>query len=194
MQDGKTEEEMQDKAIVELFLGRDERAIREASEKYNHYCMHISMNILGNIEDSEECVNDTLLGAWRAIPPHHPENLAAFLGKLTRNAAINKYNARHADKRAAGEYAVSIHELDECIPDIRDVESHVDAAQLEQVIDNFLREQKADNRNIFLLRYYYSCPVSDISRRMNISEGTIKSTLSRMRNRLKNYLKKEGVW
>ena len=94
----KTEEEMQDKAIVELFLERNERAIREASEKYNHYCMHISMNILDNIEDSEECVNDALLGAWKSIPPHHPGKLAAFLGKLTRNAAINKYNARHADE------------------------------------------------------------------------------------------------
>ena len=77
---------------------------------------------------------------------------------------------------------------------MKDVESHVDAAYLEQVIDNFLREQKSDNRNIFLLRYYYSCSVCDISRRTGISEGTIKSTLSRMRNRLKNYLKKEGVW
>lgn len=190
----KTEEEMQDKAIVELFLERNERAIREASEKYNHYCMHISMNILDNIEDSEECVNDALLGAWKSIPPHHPENLAAFLGKLTRNAAINKYNARHADKRAAGEYAVSIHELDECIPDMKDVESHADAVHLEQVIDEFLRGQKPANGNIFLLRYYYSCPVSDISKRMGISEGTIKSTLSRIRRRLKDYLKKEGVW
>ena len=185
---------MQDKAIVELFLERNECGIKEASEKYNNYCMRISMNILNNIEDSEECFNDALLGAWKAIPPHHPENLAAFLGKLTRNAAINRYNARHADKRAAGEYAVSIHELDECIPDVKDVESHVDAAYLEQVIDNFLREQKSDNRNIFLLMYYYSCSVCDISRRTGISEGTIKSTLSRMRNRLKNYLKKEGVW
>lgn len=185
---------MQDKAIVELFLERNERAIREASEKYNHYCMHISMNILDNIEDSEECVNDALLGAWKSIPPHHPENLAAFLGKLTRNAAINKYNVRHADKRAAGEYAVSIHELDECIPDMKDVESHADAVHLEQVIDEFLRGQKPENRNIFLLRYYYSCPVSDISKRMGISEGTIKSTLSRIRRRLKDYLKKEGVW
>ena len=165
---------MQDKAIVELFLERNERAIREASEKYNHYCMHISMNILDNIEDSEECVNDALLGAWKSIPPHHPENLAAFLGKLTRNAAI--------------------HELDECIPDMKDVESHADAVHLEQVIDEFLRGQKPENRNIFLLRYYYSCPVSDISRRMGISEGTIKSTLSRIRRRLKDYLKKEGVW
>ena len=185
---------MQDEAIVKLFLERDERGIREAFEKYKHYCMHISMNILDNVEDSEECVNDALLGAWKAIPPHHPEKLSAFLGKLTRNAAINKYNARHADKRAAGEYAVSIHELDECIPDANDVEGHMEAAQLEQVIDGFLRAQKADNRNIFLLRYYYSCPVSDISRRMGISEGTVKSTLSRMRVRLKDYLKKEGVW
>ena len=97
-------------------------------------------------------------------------------------------------KRAAGEYAVSIHELDECIPDMKDVESHADAVHLEQVIDEFLRGQKPENRNIFLLRYYYSCPVSDISRRMGISEGTIKSTLSRIRRRLKDYLKKEGVW
>ena len=177
----KTEEEMQDKAIVELFLERNERAIREASEKYNHYCMHISMNILDNIEDSEECVNDALLGAWKSIPPHHPENLAAFLGKLTRNAAINKYNARHADKRAAGEYAVSNHHI-------------MLHGNYEQVIDEFLRGQKPENRNIFLLRYYYSCPVSDISKRMGISEGTIKSTLSRIRRRLKDYLKKEGVW
>ena len=185
---------MQDNAIVKLFLERNEHALKEASEKYNHYCMHISMNILNNCEDSEECVNDALLGAWKSIPPHHPENLAAFLGKLTRNAAINKYNARHADKRAAGEYAVSIHELDECIPDVNDVESHVEAAELESVIDEFLRGEKEVSRNIFLLRYYYSCSISDISRRMGISEGTVKSTLSRLRVRLKRHLKKEEVW
>ena len=185
---------MQDSAIVKLFLERDERALKEALEKYNHYCMHISMNILNNCEDSEECVSDALFGAWKSIPPHHPENLAAFLGKLTRNAAINKYNARHADKRAAGEYAVSIHELDECIPGAGNVESRVEAAELESVIDEFLRNEKSDNRNIFLLRYYYSCSVSDISGRMGISEGTVKSTLSRMRVRLKKHLKKEGVW
>ena len=185
---------MQDNAIVKLFMERDERALKEALEKYNHYCMHISMNILNNSEDSEECVSDALMGAWKSIPPNHPENLAAFLGKLTRNAAINKYNARHADKRAAGEYAVSIHELDECIPDVKDVWSHVEAAELERAIDAFLREQKPDNRNIFLLRYYYSCSVSDISGSTGTSEGTVKSILSRMRVRLKNYLKKEGVW
>lgn len=185
---------MQDNAIVKLFLERDERAIKEALEKYNHYCMHISMNILNNCEDSEECVSDAMLGAWKSIPPHHPENLAAFLGKLTRNAAINKYNARHADKRVAGEYAVSIHELDECIPDGKDVENHVEAAELESAIDGFLRGEKADCRNIFLLRYYYSCSISDISARMGIGEGTVKSTLSRMRARLKKHLKKEGVW
>ena len=184
---------MQDKAIVELFLGRDERAIREASEKYNHYCMHISMNILGNIEDSEECVNDALLGAWRAIPPHHPENLAAFLGKLTRNAAINKYNARHADKRAAGEYAVSIHELDECIPDKDTTESLCDGIHLEGLINEFLGELQERDRNIFLQRYWFAVPIKEISKKYAMNLNTVKASLFRSRNKLKALLEKEGV-
>jgi hypothetical protein len=102
---------MQDEKIVELYFNRDEQAIAATSVKYNTYCMNIAMNILNNREDSEECVNDTWLAAWNSIPPHRPENLSAFLGKLTRNFSINRHKANHAERRGGGEFDLSLEEL-----------------------------------------------------------------------------------
>ena len=107
---------MNDEQIVELYFRRDETAIAESEKKYGAYCMKIAMNILSSELDSEECVNDVWLGAWRSIPPQRPSNLATYLGKITRNLSINRYKMKYADKRAMNEFAISLDELDECVP------------------------------------------------------------------------------
>ena len=120
---------MEDSSIVELYLQRDERAIVETSRKYESYCMKISMNILNSRLDSEECVNDTYMQTWQAIPPHRPAVLASFLGKITRNLALNRYNALHAEKRGAGEFALSLDELDDCVAGRSTVESEAEVSE-----------------------------------------------------------------
>jgi RNA polymerase sigma-70 factor (ECF subfamily) len=92
---------MDDREIVELFLARNEDAIAAAREQYDSYCMRIAGSILSTVEDAEECVGDTYWKAWNAIPPHEPENLATFLGKITRNLAFDRYAALTAEKQNA---------------------------------------------------------------------------------------------
>lgn len=184
---------MQDEEIVELYWQRNQRALLETSQKYRAYCMKISMNILENIQDSEECLNDTLLKAWDAIPPHRPECLSAFLGKITRNLAINRYNVLHAGKRGAGEYALSLEELDECVPGNMNVEDKLEASALSHSISSFLREQSRETRRVFIRRYFYSDSIAEISEKSGLSQGKIKTMLFRTRNRLRKYLEKEGM-
>ena len=185
------EADMQDNKIVDLYFARDEQAIAQTSAKYNTYCMNIAMNILHNREDSEECVNDTLLAAWNSIPPHRPENLSAFLGKLTRNFSINRYKANHAERRGGGEFALSLEELDECIEDPRTLGD--DPEQLGRIISEFLYTQPKEMRQVFVRRYFHSESISDIAEYLDMTESKVKSILHRMRHSLKPYLTEHGI-
>lgn len=180
---------MEDHDIIALYFARDERAIRETADKYGSYCASIAMNILTSREDTEECLNDTWLRAWGAIPPTRPNVLRVFLGKITRNLALDQYKARTAEKRLGGEFAMSLDELDECIG-TEDTRDHV---ALGEIISRFLREQTREARGVFVCRYYYCDSVGDIAKRFGISEGKVKSVLHRMRLRLKRYLEGEGI-
>ena len=180
---------MEDHDIIALYFERDERAIAETSNKYGGYCGSIAMNILSSPEDTEECLNDTWLRAWGAIPPIRPNVLRVFLGKITRNLALDQYKARTAEKRLGGEFAMSLDELDECIG-TEDARDHV---ALGEIISRFLREQTREARGVFVCRYYYCDSVGDIAKRFGISEGKVKSVLHRMRLRLKRYLEGEGI-
>lgn len=184
---------MTDEMIVQLYFERDERAIDETSKKFGAYCSKISMNILGNAADCEECVNDTYLQAWNSIPPNRPEGLAAYLGRITRNLSINRYKAKYAEKRAATEFGISLDELDDCIPDTNTVEKDLSSKELGSIISSFLMEQTASMRKVFVLRYFHSESVSDIARRTGYSESRVKSILHRMRGKLKLRLQSEGV-
>lgn len=179
--------------IVSLFFERDERAIEETSNKYGAYCRKISMNILGNVEDSDECVNDTYLQAWNSIPPNRPETLSTYLGRITRNLSINRYKSKYADKRAATQFGVSLDELDDCIPDADTVDGEVSTKELGEIISSFLWEQPAEMRKVFVLRYYHSESVTNIAKRTGCSESKVKSILHRMRGKLKLRLQSEGV-
>lgn len=184
---------MNDEAIVELYFQRNETALEESRRAYGAYCMKIAMNILSSGPDSEECVNDTWLGAWRSIPPKRPENLAAYLGKLTRNLAINRYRMRHAEKRAGDEFALSLEELDACVPGDRSADPASEAGQVGESISAFLRTQKPLDRRVFVCRYFYCDSIAEIAERFGISESRVKSLLFRMRGKLRTHLEQDGI-
>lgn len=188
------ETKMNDDRIVELYWQRDEQAIRETDIKYGSYCLKISLNILANAADGEENVNDTYLKAWMSMPPHRPENLMAFLGKLTRNLALNKYKAKYAERRIANEFALSVDELDDCTPSNTDVDNEILMSELSKNINGFLHSQKKEIRDVFICRYFFCDSVKEISERFGYSQNKVKSILMRARKRLRLYLEKEGYF
>ena len=184
---------MDDKKIVDLYWERSETAITKTAEKYGRYCHYIAFNILHNDEDSEECVNDTYLNAWNSMPPHRPSVLKAFLGKLTRNPSLNKYKQLTAEKRANGQIPLIIDELHECLPAIENTESIIDDIVLTNVLNRFLTSLSAEQRKIFMRRYWYMSPVKETATDYRMSESKVKMTLLRSRNELKHLLEKEGI-
>lgn len=183
---------MEDSRIVELFLQRDESAISASEKKYGNYCHSIADRILRNHEDSADCVNQTWLRAWDSIPPHKPSLLGAFLGKITRNLALNIRQHFTAEKRGGGEYTASLEELHECVPSPESAESSYEQLQLTQLLNGFLESLTPENRRIFLLRYWYMCPLKEIAQQTVSSESAVKMRLHRMREQLKAVLEKEG--
>lgn len=182
---------MEDKEIIELFLGRSEKAISEASAKYKSYCMKIACNILGSPLDAEECINDALLKVWEIIPPNKPEMLSTFLGKITRNLAINVRRRQLTEKRGGGQTEAVFEELSELISD-RNIEQEQERKELVGEINAFLRGVPERKRNIFICRYWYCDSVSDIASQFGISENNVSVTLNRIRIKLRKHLEKAG--
>lgn len=181
---------MEDNDIIELYWQRDEAAVRESMTKYGAYCSAIAGNILHSAEDAEECVNDTWMRVWNTIPPEKPGRLSAFLGKITRNLAIDKYRRCRSQKYGGGQTALCLDELGECIGEDVPIEDRI---ALRELMHSFLTALTDKNRDIFLLRYWYMMPVCEIAERYGISEGAVKMILQRTRSKLKGYLEKEGV-
>lgn len=140
---------MDDSKIVELFWSRNEKAIDEVSAKYSRYCHSIAYNILHNNEDSEECVSDTYIRAWYSMPPHKPNKLSAFLGKITRNLSLNRYEKLNAEKRGDGQTPIVLDELQECIHSSENVDDIVDDIVLKDALNCFLSNLDEEQRNIF---------------------------------------------
>lgn len=178
---------MEDMEIVALYWQRDEAAIRESAAKYGSYCSTIARSILHSPQDTEECVNDTWLRAWNAMPPDRPSRLAAFLGRITRNLAIDRW--RRNRRQNGGQLPLCLEELAGCIGEDSAVEDRV---ALRELLDTFLRSLSAQQRRIFLLRYWYILPVSEIAARCGMGESAVKMTLQRTRNKLRHYLEQEG--
>ena len=184
---------MDDEAIIELFWARSEAAITAASEAYGPYCRTIARNILSDARDAEECVNDTWLRAWNAMPPQRPARLRLFLGKITRNLALNRYAARRTQKRCGGETALALQELEDCLPASGSPEQAVEAQLLTTALNTFLLSQPEQRRSIFLRRYWQLAPIREIAQAWGMREGAVKSLLFRMRGELKAYLIEEGI-
>lgn len=183
---------MEDRDIVNLYLQRNQDAIHETASKYDGYCRSIAKNILGNNEDSEECVNDTYLNAWNSIPPHRPNILATYLGKITRHLSFDRFRHNHAEKRGGGEISLVLDELAECVSGTTSVEDAFARKQLITEINAFLNTLSQEKCNIFLCRYWYAVPVSEIAARFGMTENNVSVTLSRIRNKLKTHLTERG--
>lgn len=185
---------MNDTEILTLFWNRDEAAIEATSAKYGVYCASIARNILPNPQDAQECVNDTWLAAWNSIPPQRPALLKAYLGKLTRNIGLKKWRDGHALKRGGSEILLALDELAECLPGSNSIDAALDAAALTELINRFIAGLNADERRVFLRRYWYLDSIAQISVRFSFSEGKVKSMLHRIRIKLMKRLKEEGVF
>lgn len=184
---------MTDEQILAAYLKRDEQAICESNAKYGSYCLAIAQRILQNQEDAKECVNDTWLRAWRAIPPERPANLKLFLAKITRNLSLNQYQAKTAQKRGGGEVPLILEELASCLGDPDGAESAYMAKELGGAINRFAHALPERECNLFLRRYFYSEPIAKIAARYGITSHHASVILSRVRKKLKDYLKMEGL-
>ena len=182
---------MDDLQIIELYFARDERAIKETAFRYGKLCHGIAYNILKSKEDSEECVSDTYMGVWNAIPPTRPQNLMAFVCRIARNLALKRAEAAARQKRSQATL-VSLEELAEVLPDESIADGWTDEA-LGTLISDFLRTEKADIRNVFIRKYYFFDSVEDIMRRYGFTESKVKNMLYHTRNKLKSYLHEKGV-
>ena len=183
---------MDDIRIVQLYWDRDQKAITETATKYGNYCTLIARNILGNNEDAEECVNDTYMKAWDAMPPHRPAMLATFLGKITRNVSFNRYKHNNADKRGRGEISIVLDELSESISGKNNIEQEIEYKELVKAIDSFLDTLSLEKRSIFICRYWYTDSIAEIAKQFNMRENTVSMILSRIRTKLQKYLIERG--
>ena len=185
---------MKDREIIELYWERDETAIAATADTYGNYCYAIAFNILNRNEDAEECINDTWLNAWNSIPPHRPERLSTYLGKITRNLSLNRYKQLNALKRGNGQVELALSELENCVPAQADIEQITEEMELVAALEKFLRSYKKTERNIFLGRYWYLYSIPELAAAHRMSESKIASLLYRMRNRLRLHLQKEEIF
>lgn len=187
-------EAMQDRELIALYWARDERAIAETIKAYGAYCYAIAHRILNSAQDAEECVNDTWLNTWNAIPPQRPNCFSAFLAKITRGLALNRWSYETAKKRGGGAAVLAVEELEDCIPAGTNPEQAVEAAQLAEDVQRFLAGLPERERSIFLLRYFSVLSVSEIAKQRRLTENNVSAILSRTRKKLKAFLVKEGYF
>ncbi|MBE6892239.1 MAG: RNA polymerase sigma factor [Ruminococcaceae bacterium] len=184
---------MTDERIIELFWQRDESAVNETALKYGSYCRIVAKNILGSLEDCEECLNDTWLRAWNSIPPQRPQNLKIFLAKIARNLAFDRYRKQSAEKRGGGETSLILEELSECISSGNNVENTVLSKEIGVAINKFLGTLSERDRNIFVRRYFFSEATETIAKKYALSANNIMVILTRTRKKLKEYLTGEEL-
>ena len=183
---------MTDTEIIDLFFERSEQAIDALAEKHGSAVAKVARNILGNEQDTEECVNDTYLGAWNAIPPHRPNPLRTFVCRIARNLATMKYHSNTAAIRNS-QYDLALDELEECLGDNGSVEDAYEAKELAEAINSFMAALNYSDRFIFTRRYWYSDPIQAIAEMTHSTANSVTVRLFRIREKLKLHLKKEGL-
>lgn len=182
---------MEDFKIVDLYWARNEAAISESDRKYGRMLKSLSYSLLSSHEDAEECVNDTYLDAWRAMPTARPTYLGAFLSKITRRISVDRFRAAHREKR--GGMNVILEELTECIPARDSVFEEYENGRLTDALNRFLYAQDKEKRAIFIRRYFYSQPISEICSALRVGEAKVKVTLYRMREALRKELEEQDL-
>lgn len=182
-----------DEKIIELFFERSEQGIRELDKKYGKICHNLSYSILNNRQDAEECVNDAYLGAWNAIPPARPVPLLSYIVKIVRNISLKLYWRKEAAKRNSS-YTVALQEIENCIADWKNVEDEILAGELARIIEDFLDTLTLENRVIFMRRYWFCDSYKDIAGFVGLSEKNISVRLTRIREKMKQYLIEREVF
>ena len=182
-----------DEKIIEMFFERSEQGIRELDIKYGKICHNLSYNIVNNRQDAEECVNDAYLGAWNAIPPVRPNPLLSYIVKIVRNISLKIYWRKEAAKRS-GHYTVALEEIEAYIADPNTVEAEIEAGELARIIGGFLDTLTLENRVIFMRRYWFADSYKDIAEFIGLSEKNISVRLTRIREKMKQYLIEREVF
>ena len=183
---------MDDNAILDLFFARDEQAIQETDHKYGSLCRKLSYNILNDEQDAEECVNDSYLGLWDAIPPQRPNPLLTFLCKIVRNRSIARYHANTAAKRNSA-YDTALSEIEPCLAAPDDPQAELESKELAHTLERFLDNLSRENRVIFLRRYWFSDSYADIAAQVGLSEKNVSVRLTRIRAQLRTLLIRNEV-
>ena len=183
---------MSDEQIVELYWQRDEQAIKETDIKYKSFLLSVALNIVHDMCDSEECLNDTYIGAWNTIPPARPVALQAFLGAIMRRTAIDRFRANNRQKRVASEFTLSLSELEDFIADKGDMEEEMETKELSRLISDFVKSLPDRQMYIFVSRYYIADPLLTISKELGCSVATVKRELAKIKTSLKKRLESEG--
>lgn len=181
-----------EREIIALYRRRDEDAIRRTAEALGGYCYTVAYNVLNNREDAEECVNDTYLAVWNAIPPAEPVSLKSFVTAITRRIALNRYKEQNRDKRGGGQVPLALEELAEVVSDTEDVVAAYERQELLESITEFLRACPQRDRGLFLDRYLRLEPTAVLAERYRVKEAQVLLILSRTRKKLKAHLEKEG--
>ena len=189
---GKEGTVLKDQEIVALFRQRSEEAIEELNRKYGRQIRQVTDHVLRDRQDAEECASDTCLQVWNSIPPGQPEHLGAYACKIARNLAINRYRSNSAKKRNTF-YDVALDELEETVPALSNVETEYEARELTGYVNQFLRSLEPDDRVLFLRRYWFGDSVSEIASATGRKPHALSVRLFRLRQRLQDYLKKEGM-
>lgn len=180
---------MEDKKIIELYFARNESAIAETDRKYGAYCRAIAYRILEDRLDSEEVANDTYLRLWNSIPPQKPDPLKPYVGRISRNLALDVYDTKHAQKRQG--VTLALEELAECLPS-NDGREIGESAALSDALSRFISSLPEREQIIFVRRYFHLYPIAQIAKDLALKESTVAMTLSRTRAKLRKYLEKEG--
>ena len=183
---------MKDHEIIALFFERSERAITELINKYGAVIKNVASNILKDAQDAEEAANDTYLTVWNRIPPTRPKYLGAYSCRIARNLSLKRFYANTAEKRNSY-YDVALDELEETIPALSTVESTYDAKELTGYLNRFLKNLSKEDRYLFMRRYWYGDKISDIAENLNVTPHKASVRLFRLRQKLQDYLKKEGM-
>ena len=181
-----------DETIIEMFFERSEQGIRELDAKYGTICNSLSYSIVNNRQDAEECVSDAYLGAWNAIPPVRPNPLLPYILKIVRNISLKLYWRTEATKRS-GRYTIALEEIEGCITDPKNVEDEIEVKELAHIMEEFLDTLSLENRVIFMRRYWFADSYKGIAEFVGLTEKNISVRLTRMREKMKQYLMEREV-
>lgn len=183
---------MEDAAIIDLYWARDQQAIAESERKYGSFCGRLARNILCNLQDAEECVNDTWHRAWNTIPPQRPNSLRAYLGRIVRNLAIDRWRRNTAQKRGEG-IEVMLSELEGCLPSGQTPQQELEHQEITRALEDWLDTLSREERAMFLRRYWYGTAVADLAAEWGCTPNCMSQRLRKLRLSLRRYFEEKEV-